>query len=125
MISVTLLLNHLGQPLAAFASHADAQARCDKYNADPFLEPDKPDPDAPYSIETWSVDDDESGLPSSFEIDQLKKQLASMTAERDEWMRIAQNAMSGPTPRDDYDGITSSMALDMRDELESRRDYDR
>lgn len=54
-MKVSLLLSASGQVRGVYESEADAKAQFEKYNADPFIEEGTPDPDAPYSIETWVV----------------------------------------------------------------------
>lgn len=53
--TVTLLLNCHGQIRSAHASREAAQAIADRYNADPWLDCESPDPDAPYTTATWAV----------------------------------------------------------------------
>lgn len=50
-----MLLTCRGTPVALYEAAADALATRDRFNLDPFVEPGKPDPDAPYSVELWSV----------------------------------------------------------------------
>lgn len=52
---VTLLKSAKGQVLSIYADRSDAETKRDKYNADPHLDSETPDPDAPYEIETWIV----------------------------------------------------------------------
>jgi len=55
MDSVTLLLAADGKICSVYADRAAAEARRDRFNADPFIEPGTPDPDAPYSTKTWGL----------------------------------------------------------------------
>lgn len=55
--TVGILKSKHGHTLAVFADAAEAQRKCDEYNANPQIEPgtDSPDYDAPYSVEVWTV----------------------------------------------------------------------
>lgn len=53
--TVTFLLRRGGHVVSVYSKEADARARMEKFNADPFLAPGHPDPDAPYSIARWHV----------------------------------------------------------------------
>lgn len=55
MKTVALLQTCKGAVIAVYASTEEAEARRDRYNADPFIEPGNPDTDAPYSVEEWCV----------------------------------------------------------------------
>lgn len=52
--AVTLLLKADGSVASVWASTPVAEAIAAKYNAEPFID-GEPDPDAPYSVKTWSV----------------------------------------------------------------------
>ena len=52
---VTLLLAKSGRVVSVHENQVDAEAKRDQYNADPFLDAETPDEDAPYRAETWSV----------------------------------------------------------------------
>lgn len=54
METVALLKSVTGEVIAIYASAVEAQALVDRYNSDPFVD-GEPDVDAPYSVETWSV----------------------------------------------------------------------
>lgn len=41
--------------VSIWAVKEDADARRDKFNADPFLDDGQADPDAPYTVEAWVV----------------------------------------------------------------------
>jgi len=53
--TVSLLMTSGGQVSSVWESHADAQARADSFNADPWWSPGEPDQDAPYSVVIWLV----------------------------------------------------------------------
>lgn len=55
METVTMLLNARGEVVSVYADASDAEAKRDKFNADPFVEPGTADADAPYTTETWRV----------------------------------------------------------------------
>lgn len=55
MQTVTLLVTRNGTPVSVFATPAQAQERADRYNVDPYIDSETPDPDAPYSVQTWGV----------------------------------------------------------------------
>lgn len=52
---VTLLLTKSGHPIAVYAEEAAATAVRNRFNDYPNLDGGDPDPDAPYTTETWSV----------------------------------------------------------------------
>jgi hypothetical protein len=52
---VFLLVGAQTGTVAVYGSREDAEARRDKYNADPFIDSATPDPDAPYEVQTWNV----------------------------------------------------------------------
>lgn len=53
--TVFILLNTHGRICSVNANQADAEAKRDKFNADPFLASEESDPDAPYTVESWTV----------------------------------------------------------------------
>ena len=55
--TVFVLLNKNHRISAIYATQAQADAKCQKFNADPELEPGTPDPDYPYTVEPWGVSD--------------------------------------------------------------------
>lgn len=54
-MTITILTNCHQQTVAVYACEADAIAKRDAFNADPYLDTETPDTDAPYVIETWTV----------------------------------------------------------------------
>ena len=60
MSEVHLLMGKSRTVVSVYASEKDAQAKCDRYNADPFIAPEQPDPDAPYTVETRTVQPERS-----------------------------------------------------------------
>ena len=54
---VFMLMNWRGHVCSVYASQADAEAKREKFNADPYIEADRKDPDAPYSVAVWCVKD--------------------------------------------------------------------
>lgn len=54
-VQVFLLVGAQTGTVAVYAHREAAEARRDKYNADPFIEPGHPDPDAPYEVQSWNV----------------------------------------------------------------------
>jgi hypothetical protein len=55
LAQVALLLTARGTVCSVWASKDAAEAQAAKYNADPHLDQREPDPDAPYTVQTWSV----------------------------------------------------------------------
>lgn len=55
MSEVYALLNKDKRVMSLYAAEDAANAKRDRYNTDPFLEPGTTDPDAPYRVETWTV----------------------------------------------------------------------
>lgn len=55
MSEVHLLMSATRTVVGVYAAKTDAQAKCDRYNEDPFIAPGWPDPDAPYTVETRLV----------------------------------------------------------------------
>lgn len=55
METVAMILTSGGKPISVYADEVAARAVCDRMNADPMLDAETPDPDAPYAVETWSV----------------------------------------------------------------------
>jgi hypothetical protein len=53
--TVTLLVGKQTGVVAAYAVEAEASAKAEEHNADPFLAPGEPDPDAPYKVATFRV----------------------------------------------------------------------
>jgi hypothetical protein len=53
--TVALLLNARGKVCSVHADAEDARGVAARYNADPFVGAGEPDPDAPYTVETWVV----------------------------------------------------------------------
>jgi hypothetical protein len=62
---VFVVVDRNGKTTSINATRAGAQAKIDRFNADPFIEPGKPDPAAPYRIEEWSVNGGEPIRDSS------------------------------------------------------------
>lgn len=62
MSVITLLLNRNKQVCRIYAHEKDARAKAHAYNEDPFLDGGEPDPQAPYSWETWIVTENESAV---------------------------------------------------------------
>jgi hypothetical protein len=54
-VIVYLLLSSSNQVCSIYESREDAEAKRDRFNADPFLELGRGDPDAPYTVAAWSV----------------------------------------------------------------------
>ncbi|HKO84898.1 MAG TPA: hypothetical protein VJ140_10150 [Actinomycetota bacterium] len=52
---VALLLKSDGTVASVWASQAAAEAQAAQFNADPHIGQGEPDPDAPYSVQVWSV----------------------------------------------------------------------
>jgi hypothetical protein len=55
-MTVTLLLTKDGQTVSVWPTREGALAKAIAFNADPFVEPGTPDPDAPYRVEEWTVE---------------------------------------------------------------------
>jgi hypothetical protein len=53
--TVTVLLDARGCVCGVYSDRATAEKKAADWNADPFIEPGTPDPDAPYATTTWSV----------------------------------------------------------------------
>ena len=53
--TVTLLCGSDGLPVRVYARRLDAERRRDELNADPWIEPGTPDPQAPYEAIEWVV----------------------------------------------------------------------
>jgi hypothetical protein len=53
---VHLLVGKQTGVVSAYEHLADAEARRDKFNADPWIEPGTPDPDAPYEVQSIGVE---------------------------------------------------------------------
>lgn len=51
LFGVWLVKTTHGQVISAYTTEAAANARRDRFNADPWIEPGAPDTDAPYSVE--------------------------------------------------------------------------
>jgi hypothetical protein len=45
------------QMVSLYADQPSADAKRDRWNTDPFLSPGEPDPDAPYVVERWRIQD--------------------------------------------------------------------
>lgn len=56
-MTVALLLDKAGAVLSVYLKTAQAEAKRDKYNAEPVLDGGEPDPKAPYRTEEWRVQD--------------------------------------------------------------------
>ncbi len=54
-MSVAILVNRHKHMVRVYSAQEDAEAKRDEYNADPFVAPGEPDPDAPYAVEVWEV----------------------------------------------------------------------
>lgn len=54
-MQVFLLVGKQTGTVSVWASKEDAEARRDKFNADPWVEPGNPDQDAPYEVQAWNV----------------------------------------------------------------------
>lgn len=54
--TVALLKTSGGKVSSVWSDAAKARARADGFNADPFID-GEPDPDAPYTVEEWSLID--------------------------------------------------------------------
>lgn len=52
---VFLLVGKVTGTVSVYGSLEEAEARRDKFNADPWIEPGNPDQDAPYVVEAWTV----------------------------------------------------------------------
>ncbi len=59
-MTVYLLIGRETGVVSVYAHEGDANDRRDKYNADPFIEPDNPDQDAPYEVQAFGVREDGS-----------------------------------------------------------------
>lgn len=55
--TVSLLVNRHGKVCSVAAFPLLAELKRDLFNKDPFIEPRTPDPDAPYTVEEWMVQD--------------------------------------------------------------------
>ncbi len=55
MSTVALLKTVRGETVSIHSTVEAAQAIADRYNADPWVEPDSADTDAPYLVEVWAV----------------------------------------------------------------------
>ena len=53
--TVALLIGKRSGVVRVFATEAEAIARRDQFNADPFLAEEMPDHDAPYTVQSWAV----------------------------------------------------------------------
>lgn len=54
-MQITLLVDCHGKTVSVWADFDDAEACAARYNADPFVAAETPDPDAPYHTEVWTV----------------------------------------------------------------------
>lgn len=54
-LNVHLLLTATGKVVRVYSAQADAERTMLRFNADPWIAEGQPDPDAPYSVETWAV----------------------------------------------------------------------
>jgi hypothetical protein len=54
---VTVVMTARGHISAIYADPAEAAKQVQAFNADPFLEPGQPDPDAPYEAVEWGLCD--------------------------------------------------------------------
>jgi hypothetical protein len=52
---VAILLKADGSVASVWVSKEAAEAQAAAYNADPHIGQGEPDPDAPYSVQTWAV----------------------------------------------------------------------
>lgn len=57
MNEIHLLIGKTTGVIGAYYNKANVEAKRDRYNADPFLEPGQPDPDAPYVVVSVGVAD--------------------------------------------------------------------
>lgn len=79
----TLLIGKATGVVRIFEDAGEAAARMEALNRDPWLEPGKPDPDAPYRVETWNVEPakatepkrpERRGLPNDPNVDFLLRE---------------------------------------------------
>lgn len=55
---VYLLVGAKTGVVSAWQTFVGAAKKRDAFNADPFIEPGMPDPDAPYEVQRWLVSDE-------------------------------------------------------------------
>lgn len=57
METIHMLLTNKGETCSVYAVLQDATDKMEQFNADPYNDDGDPDPDAPYGVCTWHVQD--------------------------------------------------------------------